>query len=55
MPDLHANHNTIQKRLPQTTRMPDTEIYVIVGDHYDKSREGQMYIYDSMLSFSLAC
>ena len=43
------------KRKPQTFQLPDTEIYVIVGDHYDKSREGQMYINDIYLSLSFAC
>ena len=32
------------KRKPQTFQLPNTEIYVIVGDHYDKSREGKMYM-----------
>ena len=57
VPDLHANHFIvwIGKEKAPNFQLPDTEIYVIVGNNYDKSREGQMYICDSTLSFSLAC
>ena len=56
VPDLYANDYTvgIGKEKAPTFQLPDTEIYVIVGDHYDKSREGYMYIYDSTLYLSFA-
>ena len=46
LPNLYANYYTgrIGKENPQHFQLTDTEIYVIMGDYYEKSREGQISI-----------
>ena len=45
----------MQYKTAPSSQWPVMEIFVIVGDCHDKSKECQMYIYDSTLFLSLAC